>query len=60
MYGWLRLENFLKAELLLPMVHRWDITKNVPSAFSVEVWDKVGIYQIVSLGWSGEMAENGM
>ena len=42
------------------MVHIWDIIKNVPSAVSVEVWDKVGIYQIVSLGWSGEMAENGM
>ena len=43
-----------------PMVHAWDIIKNVPSAVSIEVWDKVGIYQIVSLGWSGEMAENGM
>lgn len=38
----------------------WDIIKNVPAALQIEAWDKVGIYQIVSLGWSGEMAENGM
>ena len=38
----------------------WDIIKNVPSEVSAESWDKVGIYSIVSLGWSGEMAENGM
>jgi len=42
------------------MDHLWDIIKNVPSALSAEAWDKAGIYQIVSLGWSGEMAENGM
>ena len=42
------------------MVHAWDITKNVPSAVSVEVWDKVGIYQIVSLVWSAERLENCM
>ena len=36
-----------------PMVHAWDIIKNVPLPSSVEVWDKVGIYQIVSLAWRG-------
>ena len=42
------------------MEHLWDIIKNVPSAVSVEVRDKVGIYQIVSLVWRGERAEKGM
>ena len=40
------------------MGHLWDIIKNVPSELSVEVWDKVGIYQIVSLVWKDERAEN--
>ena len=43
---------------ILTMSHVWDITKNVPSAVSVEVWDEVGIYQIVSLVWRGKTVCN--
>ena len=45
---------------LKPMVHIWDIIKNIPSAASIETWDKVGIYQIVSLVWRVIGRENGM
>lgn len=37
------------------MGHAWDIIKNIPSAVAVEVWDKVGIYQIVPLILRGKL-----
>lgn len=41
-----------------PMLHLWDIIKNVHYALSVKTWDKVGIYQIVSLVWRGKTVCN--